>query len=404
MNQSTPDPGRMTQAELKASLALAAIYFLRMLGIFMVLPVFALHAPGYEGATPLLIGLALGAYGVSQALLQIPYGVLSDRYGRKPLIVTGLLLLGVGSAVAALSTDIAWVIVGRALQGAGAISAAVMALAADLTRENQRTKAMALVGISIGLSFSAAFVVGPVLDLWLGIEGIFWVACLMALLAMGVLLAWVPTPPQARPASGGLDGSGLGLVLRDPRLLRLDAGIFCLHLVLTACFVVLPLAMRDEAGISQDHHWWLYLPALTVSIVVVLPLARIADNGDRMRPLFLGAIALLALVQFALAGLPATPWTLALLLTAFFVAFNFLEASLPALVSRAAPPERKGSALGVFTTSQFVGIAVGGVAGGWLHGRFGLHGVFFFCALAALAWMLVAADLRRRAAGERAPG
>lgn len=399
MTQNPVDSTSMTALELRAALTLAVIYFMRLLGLFMVLPVFALHADAYAGATPLLIGLALGAYGITQALLQVPFGTLSDRYGRKPVIVGGLALFSVGSLVAAVAPSIGWVIAGRALQGAGAISAAIMALAADLTRENQRAKAMAVIGISIGFSFAVAFIVGPALDGVIGISGIFWVSGLLGVIAILVLKFWVPDPtPRVAAAPALQPRRSFASILHDPALMRLNVGILSLHAILTASFVVLPLELRDGAGIAQGDHWLVYLPVLALSVIIVLPLVRLAETRARLRPLFLCAIALLAVVEFGLVPARGRIVPLVLLLLCYFTAFNVLEAILPALVSRLAPPERKGSALGVYATSQFIGAAVGGAVGGWLHGVEGVSAVFVFCGALASVWLLIAVPMKIRTA------
>lgn len=391
----SPDTEAMSPQERRSAAALALIFFLRMAGLFMILPVFALYAEDLAHSTPLLIGIALGAYGLTQALLQIPFGALSDRFGRKPVIAAGLLLFALGSVVAALSDSIHGVILGRLLQGAGAIAAAVMALAADLTRDEQRSKAMALIGISIGLSFLLAFAAGPLLNTWIGVPGIFWLAAGLGLTAILVLFTLVPQPVHShfhrdcQPAPRRIPN-----LLGRPELLRLNTGILVLHMVLTASFVALPLMLRDLAGLAAAEHWRIYIPVLVLSVLLMLPFLSLAERGRRMKPVFMGAVALLALVQ-ALLWLGAEGlWTLALLLTLFFAAFNFLEATLPSLVSRAAPADARGTALGIYSTSQFIGTFCGGLLGGWMHGRFGIEAAFVPGLLLTLLWLAVAATMR----------
>ena len=385
---------RMTSGERKTALWLACIFALRMLGLFMVLPVFALYAGELGGATPLLIGLAIGVYGFSQALFQIPIGMLSDRFGRKRLIVTGLLIFALGSVVAALADDIFGVIAGRALQGAGAISAAVMALAADLTREEHRTKVMAVIGGTIGFSFAASMVLGPVLNGWIGVPGIFWLTAVLALLGIGVVGFLVPQAVHSRvhrdveplPAQ-------LWRVISDGQLLRLDFGIFTLHMLLTASFVAVPLALRD-AGLAVERHWEFYLPALVLGMAVMVPFIILAEKHRRMKPVFLGAILGLFLTEVGLLKFHGSLSSLAVLLFTFFTCFNLLEAVLPSLIAKMAPPDAKGTALGVYSSSQFVGAFLGGLAGGGLYGVYGLEGVFAFAAMAALVWFITAATMK----------
>ena len=390
MKAASLTPERMTAGERRTAFWLAGVFSLRMLGLFMILPVFALYAEHLRGNTPALAGLAIGIYGFSQALFQIPFGFLSDRYGRKRMIYIGLLIFAAGSVLAALADSIWGVILGRALQGGGAVSAAVMALAADLTREEHRIKVMATIGITIGLSFAASMILGPVLNSWVGVSGIFWLTGLFALLSIAVVRFLVPDPASSRVHSDAEPvASQFGRVLLDGQLLRLNFGIFILHLLLTATFVAVPLALRD-AGLSSDLHWEVYLPVLLLSMVAIVPFIVIAEKHRRLKAVFLGAIATLALAEFGLLHLHDTALELAALMLVFFSAFNLLEATLPSLIAKMAPPDAKGTAMGIYSSSQFLGAFVGGALGGWLRGLLGLKGVFALGTFCALAWLLVA--------------
>ncbi len=381
---------QMTATERRAAFWLASVFSLRMLGLFMILPVFALYAEHLRGNTPALAGLAIGIYGFSQALFQIPFGFLSDHYGRKRMIYIGLLIFAAGSMVAALADSIHGVILGRALQGGGAVSAAVMALAADLTREEHRIKVMAMIGITIGLSFAGSMILGPVLNSWIGVPGIFWLTSLFALLGIAVVRFQVPDPVSSRVHRDAEPvASHFGRVLLDGQLLRLNFGIFTLHLLLTATFVAVPLALRD-AGLPSNQHWEIYLLALLFSIVVMVPLIIVAEKYRQLKVVFVGAILTLAATEFGLLNLHDTVLEIAALLLVFFSAFNLLEATLPSLIAKMAPPDAKGTAMGIYSSSQFLGAFAGGAIGGWLRGLLGLKGVFAFTTFGAIAWLLVA--------------
>ncbi len=384
----------MSSSERRATLGLAGVYGFRMLGLFLILPVFALFAERMPGATPFLTGLAIGVYGLSQAVLQIPFGLLSDRIGRKPVIFGGLLLFALGSVIAATADDIVWVIVGRAVQGSGAIAAAVMALAADLTREENRTKAMATIGITIGVSFMLAMVAGPVLGGLIGIDGIFWLTAALALFGIALVALVVPTPALSQVhRDAETVPTMLRAVLRNGDLLRLDFGIFTLHLILTALFLAVPLVLRD-LGLEPLHHATLYLPVMAVSILAMVPFVILAERGGRMKAVFIGAVVVLMLAQLALALGVRWFWGFAAALALFFAAFNLLEATLPSLVSKTAPVDAKGTAMGVYSTSQFAGAFFGGLLGGWVHQRFGVAAVFVAGAAVAMVWLLVALAMR----------
>ena len=396
MNQNLDAAAGMSRNEVRSAVSMAGIYALRMLGLFMILPVFALYAGDLEGATPALAGLAIGIYGMTQALLQIPFGLVSDHIGRKPVIVFGLLVFAAGSVVAATADTMFMVIVGRALQGAGAIAAAIMALTADLIREEHRVKAMAIIGMSIGVAFALSMVLGPVLNGWIGVPGIFWLTAVLAIAGIAVVVLIVPNPAVSRlRRDAETVPAQITSVLRDPELLRLDLGIFSLHLILTASFVVLPLALRDIAGLPADEHWMLYLPALGLSLPMAIPFILQAEKHRRMKQVFVAAIVVLAIAQGALSIFHASIVAIGLLVFVFFTAFNLLEAILPSLISKTAPPDRKGTAMGVYSSAQFFGAFVGGAVGGIVHGSYGMGSVFLFCSLVALAWVLFASTMQR---------
>jgi MFS family permease len=394
----------MTGTERRASASLAAIFALRMLGLFLVLPVFALEAsrlPGGDDATR--VGWAMGLYGLTQALLQIPFGVASDRWGRKPTIVVGLLVFALGSAVAAVAPDLTWLAVGRALQGAGAISAAVTAFLADVTRDVVRTKAMAIIGGSIALMFATSLVLAPLLAALVGLSGIFALTTGLALLGIAVVIWWAPPEPVIKAPGAQRPRTDWGVVLRDPALLRLNLGVFVLHAVQLAMWMAVP-AMLVQAGLNQPEHWRVYLPAVLVSLLLMGGLLFPMERRGYLRGAFLFAVALLVLVQLALwalvqPGAAPSVWTLGGVLLLFFTSFNMLEASQPSLVSRLAPAGARGAALGLYNTLQSLGFFVGGALGGWLVHARGPSGLFVVCAAAALIWLVVAWPMRAPSSG-----
>ncbi len=380
----------MTPLERRASQSLALIFALRMLGLFLVLPVFALeaqHLPG--GDDPALVGLAMGVYGLTQGLLQIPFGMASDRFGRQRLMLVGLLIFAAGSLLAAAAATLNWLVVGRALQGAGAISAAVTALLADQTRDGVRTKAMALVGASIGLMFALSLVLSPLLAGWVGLHGLFALTGVLALGGMAVVVWWVPPEPTTHAVAAR---GGLADVLRQPSLMRLNVGVFVLHAVQLAMWMALP-ALLVEAGLPKEDHWMVYLPTVLASFLVMGMTLFPLERRGYLRAVFLVSVGLLALVQVALSLLaqshPGLP-VLAAVLFVFFCGFNVLEVSQPSMASKFAPAAARGTALGVYNTLQSLGFFVGGAAGGALVKAVGPSGLFAACAVGMLFWLVVA--------------
>ena len=392
----TSSPERMTARELRASTSLASIFALRMLGLFLILPVFAVHARGLPGGeSAALVGLALGVYGLTQAILHLPFGLASDRFGRKPVIVAGLVLFAAGSFVAAGADTVAGVIVGRAIQGAGAISAAVTAFIADSTRDSQRTKAMAMVGGSIGLTFALSLVLAPALYGAIGMDGLFNATGVLALLAILVVLFLVPPAPPAEQEAPAGGATTLRQVAMDADLLRLNLGIMVLHCVQMAMFVVVPGWLVERAGLPLAQHWQLYLGVVLASFALMLPPLFWSERRGRLRAVFIGAVALLLAVALMFALQPTGLWPLAGLLLLFFAGFNVLEASLPSLVSRLAPADAKGAALGIYNTTQALGLFVGGALGGWVQSRWGGGAVFAMCAVLLVVWLAAASGQRR---------
>ena len=380
----------MSAAELRAGASLAGVYGLRMLGLFFILPIFAVHAKLLKGGEDLfLVGIAIGGYGLAQGLLQIPFGMASDRWGRKPLIYIGLLIFAAGSFLGIAATDIWTAIAARILQGAGAINSVAMALAADLTREQHRTKIMAMIGATIGLMFALSLVAAPVLYRYIGMGGVFALTGLLSLLAMAVVKYFVP---DAAPRSERPKGMGARARL-DAELVRLNAGIFILHIVLYAMFVVVP-PMLVATGLPLAEHWKLYLPVVLASFVLMVPAILYADRRNRPKPVLIGAVVLLMAVEGALAAIGPGIAVLAGLMLGFFAAFNVLEAMLPALVSRIAPAHGRGFVIGVYNTTQTLGVFFGGLIGGSVAQYYGPSAVFATCAVLSGLWLAAAAGMR----------
>jgi len=382
----------MSSTEKRATISIAAIFSTRMLGLFMIFPVFVLFAQDeFANVTGTQIGIAMGIYGLTQALLQIPYGVLSDKYGRKPLIIGGMIVFMFGSIICAMSESIEMMIVGRAIQGMGAVAAVLMATVADLVQEKFRLRAMAVVGITIGLSFTASLALGPLLSSLFGVRGIFWITGMVALI--GVLLVIYAVPEiknQSFQREAQADSSQFAEVLKNAELLRLDIGVFILHAMLTAMFIAVPLMMRDDAGLDTLHHWHIYLPVMLISFILMVPFIIMAESKGKMKQIFVGAILTISLMQFAFVFFPHGYWWISLVLLVFFTAFNLLEASLPSLVVKISPADKKGTASGVYSSSQFMGAAVGGLVGGISYQYYGIEGVFYFTGTIGLIWFVVA--------------
>ncbi|WP_337008073.1 MFS transporter [Pantoea sp. AS142] len=385
---------KMTPVELRATWGLGTVFSLRMLGMFMVLPVLTTYGMALQGASETLIGLAIGIYGLAQAIFQIPFGLLSDRIGRKPLIVGGLLLFVLGSIIAACTDSIWGIILGRALQGSGAIAAAVMALLSDLTREQNRTKAMAFIGISFGVTFAIAMVVGPIVTHALGLQALFWMIAILASLGIIITLLVVPSSSHhvLNRESGMVKGS-FRKVLANPRLVKLNIGIFCLHVLLMSSFVALP-GQFEQAGFPAPEHWKVYLSTMLIAFAGVVPFIIYAEVKRRMKRVFIGCVGMIVIAEIILWGAEGHFWTLVVGVQLFFFAFNLMEAILPSLISKESPAGYKGTAMGLYSTSQFLGVAVGGSMGGWVFGHFDAQTVFLVGAMVAAAWLFVSMTMQ----------
>ena len=389
----------MTSTELRASIGLAGVYGLRMLGLFIILPIFAIYAQQLPGGKDhFLIGIALGAYGLTQAMLQIPAGWLSDHYGRKPVIYIGLILFAAGSLIAAFADNIYWIIAGRIIQGSGAINAAVMALTADLTREDHRTRAMAMIGMTIGISFAVSMVLSPLLYSVIGMHGLFIMTAMLSVFAMLVVAFFIPSPAITRFHSDTEASSKrLGEVLRNRDLLRLDFGIFSLHAILMSVFMQVPFLLIND-GLPAASHWKVYLPVMLLAFVVMVPPIIYAEKKSKLKEIFMSAIVIAAIAQLALLSFHGTVLSIAFALLLFFIAFNLLEATLPSLISKTAPLSAKGTAMGIYSSVQFMGAFVGASAGGFLMQHFGGNAVFIFAIVLLLLWLLAARGMSSPAA------
>ncbi|MCX5541648.1 MFS transporter [Paraburkholderia sp. CNPSo 3076] len=391
----------MSAPELRATVSLAAIFALRMLGLFMIMPVFSVYAKTIPGGDNLLlVGIALGAYGVTQSLLYIFYGWVSDMVGRKPVIATGLVIFAIGSFVAAGAHDMTWIIVGRVIQGMGAVSSAVLAFIADLTAEEHRTKAMAMVGGSIGMSFAVAIVGAPIVFHWVGMSGLFALVGVFSILAVGVVIWVVPDAPS-KPVHVR---APFAEVLHNVELLRLNFGVLVLHATQTALFLVVPRLLVD-AGLPVASHWMIYLPVMGLAFVMMVPAIIVAEKRGKMKAVLVSAIGLILIGQLLLGSLAHTLVIVSAVLFVYFLGFNILEASQPSLVSKLAPGNRKGAATGVYNTTQSIGLALGGVVGGWILKHEGASAVFYTCSGLVLCWLIIAANMKappKRAEARRA--
>ncbi|WP_371379726.1 MFS transporter [Thalassotalea aquiviva] len=385
----------LNRTEKKASLSLATVFGMRMIGLFMILPVFAIYGTHLEGYSPIWLGLAIGAYGFTQAILQIPMGILSDKFGRKPVIVSGLLLFCLGSLVAAFSDSVYGVVIGRALQGTGAIASATLALAADLSREEQRPKVMATIGMFIGLSFALAMVLGPIVAAQFGLSGLFLLTAILAIVGIFLVLFVVPSALHTAPKGDHVANTNkLFQFITHPQLFRLNYGVFILHLCMTAMFVALPPLLVDS-GFAVSQHWQLYLPALLVSFVIMVPFMIWAIKKDKEKQVFCAAILLMMASLLLLWQFHLSVFSMAAFVVLFFIAFNYLEATMPANLSRISPAGQKGTAMGVYSSSQFFGAFAGGLCGGIMQSYFARHDVFLFCFLILATWYLLALGMQK---------
>ncbi|MGA2655112.1 MAG: MFS transporter [Gammaproteobacteria bacterium] len=372
-------------------LALSSLYALRMLGLFLIYPVLAIYAVHLPGATPFLLGVAMGIYGLSQAILQIPFGMLSDRFGRKPLIIIGLLLFASGSIVAALSQDIYGLIIGRILQGTGAISAVITALLADLLVPEQRAKAMAIVGLTIGVAFGLSLIIAPGLGAAIGLSGLFWVITVLVLLSLVVLVFFVPEPAQTQQS---LPKGQLSLVFYNRQLWLLNFSVFCLHTLLTTLFLWLPARLE-----ALTQHWYqqslIYLVLLVGSYAVMMPILIRAEKTYKQKLVVQGSIVMFALALCYFAFMPNTLWHILLGLFIFLIPFNLLEATLPAWVSRLAPQQTRGAAMGLYATMQFLGIFTGGALTGWLLNSISFNNIFLSFSVLMIIWFIIVRGLKQ---------
>ncbi len=388
----------MNKQERTFAFKISLIMATRMLGLFMILPIFSVYASEYTSTTPYLIGLAIGIYGLTQALLQIPFGYLSDKYGRKPMLIIGLVIFFIGSVVAANSTDIIGIVIGRALQGAGAISAVLMAFLADFVSENQRPKANAFVGVQIGMAFMLALLLGPIISVNLGISGLFWVIAFLSIVALII----VSTLPNAKPKERyALSIANIKKVLNID-LLLLDFSVFALHLILTCSFIAMPIFLKENNIVDIKDSWQMYLPIIILSFIGMLPMIILASKYQKIKPVFLSAIALLIVSQILFYQIQLTYTLFFILLTLFFIAFNALEAILPSLIVSSASADKRGLAMGLYATSQFLGAFVGGIVGGWIYNISNLNSVFLPTTFVAIIWWIIILITKQKISIKRA--
>ena len=385
----------LNRIEKKAAFSLASVFGVRMLGLFMILPVFAIYGEQLTGYSPIWLGLAIGAYGLTQALLQIPMGILSDKYGRKPVILAGLFVFLIGSVIAAMSESIYGVVIGRAIQGMGAIASAVLALAADLSREEQRPKVMATIGMFIGLSFTFAMILGPIVAESFGLSGLFWFTGILTIVAMLLIKFMVPYSVNRAPRGDNVAlPDQISNLIRHPQLSRLNWGVFILHMALTACFVTLPKQFV-ESGLALESHWKIYLPTLLGSFFLMVPFMIIAIKKQKEKAMFSAAVTLFTVSLLLLWLMPMGLWSLVFSVVLFFTAFNYLEATMPSILSRLAPAGVKGSVMGIYSSSQFLGAFVGGIVGGVIASQYGEKAIFLVMALASFAWLLLSFGMQQ---------
>jgi len=381
----------MNKQERIFALKISSIMAARMFGLFMIFPVFSVYANEYTSTTPYLIGLAIGVYGLTQALLQIPFGYLSDQVGRKPILVVGLVIFFIGSVVAAQSTDIIGVVVGRALQGSGAISAVLMAFLADYISPEQRAKANAFVGVQIGVAFMLSLLVGPIVTVKFGISGLFWFIAALSVIALIIVFLLPHTKPKTQYKLSVINLKKI--LTRD--LLRLDLSVFSLHLVLTCAFIVMPLLLVNNNIIEIKDNWQMYLPVILLSFAGMLPMIILAEKFNKHKAMLLVAIGILIVSQILFYNTTLNYNSFFIIMTIFFIAFNALEAMLPSLISRVASTDKRGLAMGMFSTSQFMGAFMGGVFGGWIYNKFGLNSVFLFTTFIAIIWWVTMLTMKQ---------